>query len=69
MYWNAYSNDPVFQGAERSGGKTYVEQAYPINKRSAEETETKKERLKSEKGIRYMQAFMVKNNKRFEERK
>ena len=40
---------PLLHAFAKKGtkAKPYVEQAYPINKRSAEETETKKERLKS----------------------
>lgn len=47
----------------------YVEEAYPINKKTVEEAELKKEKAKSEKGLRYMQAYMVQANKQLQERK
>ena len=62
---------PLLHAFAKKGtkAKPYVEEAYPINRKMAEDTETKKAKLKSEKGLRYMQALMVKNNNRFEERK
>jgi hypothetical protein len=56
-------------GKKGTKAKPYVEEAYPINKRTMEDAQTKKEMAKSQKGMRYMQAYMVANNKRFEERK
>lgn len=56
-------------GKRGTKAKPYVEEAYPINKRTMEDAQTKKEMAKSQKGMRYMQAYMVANNKRFEERK
>ena len=43
--------------------------SYPINKKTVEEAELKKEKAKSEKGLRYMQAYMVQANKQLQERK
>lgn len=51
------------------GAGVYVEEAYPINKKTVEEAELKKEKAKSEKGLRYMQAYMVQANKQLQERK
>lgn len=62
---------PLLHAFAKKGTKAqpYVAEAYPINKQMEKDTKTKKERLQSQKGLRYMQAYMVKNNKRFEERK
>lgn len=62
---------PVLHAFAKKGTKAqpYVEEAYPINKKKMEDAQLKKERAKSQKGVRYMQAYMVANNKRFEERK
>lgn len=40
-----------------------------LNKKTVEEAELKKEKAKSEKGLRYMQAYMVQANKQLQERK
>lgn len=62
---------PILHAFAKKGTKAqpYVEEAYPINKKKMEETQLKKERAKSQKGVRYMQAYMVANNKKYEERK
>lgn len=62
---------PVLHAFAKKGTKPqpYVEEAYPINKKSVEDAKLKKEKEKAQKGVRYMQAYMVANNKRFEERK
>ena len=62
---------PILHAFAKKGTKAqpYVEEAYPINKKKMEDAQLKKERAKSQKGVRYMQAYMVANNKRFEERK
>ena len=39
------------------------------DKKTVEEAELKKEKAKSEKGLRYMQAYMVQANKQLQERK
>lgn len=62
---------PILHAFAKKGTKAqpYVEEAYPINKKTMEDAKLKKEKAKSQKGVRYMQAYMVANNKRFEERK
>lgn len=62
---------PILHAFAKKGTKAqpYVEEAYPINKKKMEDAQLKKEKAKSQKGVRYMQAYMVTNNKRFEERK
>lgn len=62
---------PILHAFAKKGTKAqpYVEEAYPISKRTVENAKTKMERAQSQKGVRYMEAFMLKNNKRFEERK
>lgn len=62
---------PILHAFAKKGTKAqpYVEEAYPIKKKKMEDAQLKKEKAKSQKGVRYMQAYMVANNKRFEERK
>ena len=62
---------PILHAFAKKGTKAqpYVEQAYPISKRSAQEAKENEEKAKAQKGIRFMEAYMVQNNKRFEERK
>lgn len=62
---------PILHAFAKKGTKAqpYVEQAYPISKRSAQEARDNEEKVKAQKGIRFMEAYMVQNNKRFEERK
>lgn len=62
---------PIFHAFAKKGTKAqpYVEEAYPISKKTVEEAQRKKEKAKSQKGMRYMQTYMVANNKRFDERK
>ena len=62
---------PILHAFAKKGTKAqpYVAEAYPIGKKKMEDAQLKKERAKSQKGVRYMQAYMVANNKRFEERK
>jgi hypothetical protein len=62
---------PVLHAFAKKGAKPkpYVEEPYPIDEKSVEEAKLKKEKEKSQKGLRYMQALMVANNKHFEERK
>ena len=47
----------------------YVEDPYPITKKSAKENEEKKEKAMADKGLRYMQDYMLQANKQIEERK
>lgn len=62
---------PILRAFAKKGTKPqpYVDEAYPINKKTVEEAEIKKEKANAQKGLRYMQAYMVQNNKQFEERK
>lgn len=71
-FYDALSRvSPILHAYAKKGTKAqpYVEKAYPISKKSAKEEKDKQEQLNSQKGVRYMQAYMVSNNKRFEERK
>lgn len=60
---------PVLHAFAKKGTKAqpYVEEAYPITKRTVENAKEKKEKARSQKGKRYMEALMVRNNKRFEQ--
>lgn len=62
---------PILHAFAKKGTKAqpYVEEAYPINKKMVVEKNINQERIKSQKGIRYLQAYMVENNKKFDERK
>lgn len=62
---------PLLHAYAKKGtkAKPYVEQPYPISKRSVQEMKKKEGEVKAQKGMRYMEAYMVQNNKRFEERK
>lgn len=62
---------PILHAFAKKGAKPkpYVEEPYPINEKAVEDAKLKKEKEKSQKGLRFMQAFMVANNKHFEERK
>ena len=71
-FYDAMSRvSPILHAYAKKGTKAqpYVEQAYPISKRSAQAAKDKEEKAKAQKGIRFMEAYMVQNNKRFEERK
>ena len=61
---------PILRAFAKQGTKPepYVEEAYPISSVAVKERNEKKERENSEKALRYMQAFMVANNKRFEKK-
>lgn len=62
---------PILRAFSKKGTKAqpYVEEAYPINKKTVKKAEIKKEKANSEKGLRYMQAYMTKANKQLEERR
>lgn len=62
---------PILRAFAKKGTKPqpYMEEAYPITKKTMEDAKTKKERVNQQKGLRYMQAYMVSNNQRFEGRK
>jgi hypothetical protein len=71
-FYDAISRlSPILRAFAKKGtkAKPYVEEAYPINKKTVKDVQERKEKANSEKGVRYMQAYMVQNNKRFEERK
>lgn len=59
---------PILHAFAKKGTKAqpYVEEAYPISKKTMDKAKLKKEKATSNKGLQYMQAYMVKNNKRFE---
>lgn len=62
---------PILRAFAKKGTKAqpYAEEPYPINKKTVEEAKLKKEKAKSEKGLRYMQAHMIQANKQLQERK
>ncbi len=62
---------PILHAFAKKGTKAqpYVEEPYPINKRLVDNAETKKDKQKSQKGLRYMEALMTETNKRYKERK
>jgi len=71
-FYDALSRiSPVLHAFAKKGtkAKPYVEEAYPITKKSVEEAESKKEKAVEQKGLAYMQAYMVQNNLKYEERK
>jgi hypothetical protein len=62
---------PVLHAFAKKGTKPkpYVEEPYPITKKNVEDVKLKKEKEQTQKGLRYMEALMVSNNKNFEKRK
>ena len=62
---------PILHAFAKKGtkAKPYVEEPYPVSKKTASDSKAKKEKMKSQKGLRYMEALMRENNKRFEEKK
>ena len=62
---------PILHAFAKKGTKAqpYPDEPYPINKRTMDNVKERKEKAKANKGLQYMQAFMVKNNKRFETQK
>lgn len=62
---------PILHAFAKKGTKAqpYVEEPYPINEKTVKDVQDKKAKQNSQKGLRYMEALMVRNNKRFEERK
>ncbi len=61
---------PVLHAFAKKGTKPrpYVEEAYPIDEQKIEEIKRKKEKLNANKGLRYMEAYMVGNNQKFKEK-
>lgn len=62
---------PIIRAFAKKGTKAepYPEEAYPIGKRAINNANDKKERENYAKAKRYMEAYMVQYNKKFEERK
>ncbi len=62
---------PILHAFAKKGtkAKPYMDNPYPINKRTEKQAEINKEKAKSEKGLRYMQQLMVQSERYFEERK
>ena len=62
---------PILHAFAKKGTKPqpYVDSPYPISQAGMEEAKTRKEKAVADHGKRFMEAFMVKNNQRFEERK
>ena len=61
---------PILKAFTKAGTKAmpYVDEPYPINKKSAKENEEKKEKAMADKGLRYMQDYMLKANKQLAEK-
>ena len=61
---------PILRAFAKKGTKAqpYVDEPYPINKKTIDTAKLKKEKAKSAKGLQYMQAYMAQNNKRFEQK-
>lgn len=67
-FYDALSRiSPILRAFAKKGTKaqSYVEEPYPISKKKVEDAKLKKEKLNQQKGMRYMQAFMVANNERY----
>lgn len=56
---------PIFNSFAKTKPKPYVEEPYPINQKTAEESKVRKDKALVDKGLRYMQAYMDQNNKGF----
>ena len=59
---------PILHAYAKKGTKAnpYVEKPYAITKKAVEEEKVHKEKEQSKKGMLYMQAYMVQNNKKYE---
>lgn len=71
-FYDAMSRlSPILKAFAKAGTKAvpYVEEPYAITRKSAKENEEKKEKAMADKGLRYMQDYMLQANKQFEERK
>lgn len=60
---------PILRAFAKKSAKPeeYVEEPYPITEKKIEEVKIKKEEANKQKAMRYMQAYMVGNNKRFKD--
>ena len=59
---------PVMHAFAKKGAKAepYVPEPYPLNERERKQAEREKEKRAAQSAARYMQAFALQNNKRFE---
>lgn len=62
---------PVLHAFAKKGtkAKPYVDAPYPVSKRAEKSAKERKGKEVSRKGLAYMQAYMVRNNQKFGERK
>jgi hypothetical protein len=70
-FYDAMSRlSPILKAFAKAGTKPmpYVEEPYPINDKSKKESEERKEKAMSDKGLRYIQDYMLQANKRLEGR-
>lgn len=70
-FYDAMSRlSPILKAFAKAGTKPmpYIEEPYPINDKSKKESEEKKEKAMSDKGLRYIQDYMLQTNKRLEGR-
>lgn len=60
---------PILRAFSKKGTKPkpYTEEPYPINKKTVEEAQVRKDKVTSDKGLMYMHSFMSKTNKFFNE--
>lgn len=60
---------PVLRAFAKKGSKAtpYVEEPYPINKKSQEEAQERKEKALYDKGLMYMKSFMSKQTNKEKE--
>lgn len=61
---------PVLRSQSKKGAKPkpYVEEPYPINRETKEAVENKEEKAKAQKGMQFMQSFMIENNKKYDKK-
>ena len=70
-FYDAMSRlSPILKAFAKAGTKPmpYVEEPYPINDKSKKESDEKKEKAMADKGLRYMQDYMLKANKQLAEK-
>lgn len=62
---------PILHAFAKKGTKArpYVDEPYPVTRKMEKEDTEKKEKEKSQKGLRYMQQLMAQSELYFEERK
>lgn len=60
---------PILHAFAKKGSKPqpYPSEPYPINKKTVDDAEERKAKATSEKGLRFMEAIMAQNNKKFKE--